>query len=571
MVKFKDWCRFRGVAESKEFDISCSTDTVISEIKYSATIPDETELEIETNLSFDDGDSWEGWKKITNNQEIPDINSSDSLEEALLKFKVTAISYNEDVVPELHDIIVEINPVIEFENTGDLPCYPEMWIEKTVEDGGITITNDTINQDFIFSSGENAKGDFYINDIVYNGETITIGEDTFEINTGFEDVESGNIKVDLSDYSESASGNIYFSGTISDGETVTIDDDIYEFDLDDHVSPDNIKVDLSDKITYAENILTLNENFNKDEKITIDDTAYIFKEGSEDLDTEDRILIGSTKEETLNNIIYTINDISEYEGIKYGDGTKEHDLVEAEKKSDTKIKIIAKEAGTKGNDITTEVDSTADIYFDDDNTKGGEDCNPSEIIEGLKNKIEDRYNDVDYMVDDDQDNEDTLYIKAKVPGSKGNDIKTLSDCNNGEWDNDTLKGGKDASIDEIGEELADTIDSIDNLEAEYDSDDQKIKVTYKEKGSKGNVNVDDTIFNGYWDSYTLTGGDDSLLKDETIYIDNENEYIETDLEDTYRYNEFNDNFLKLVRGKNILKISGKCKIKFRYYFRTIQG
>lgn len=57
------------------------------------------------------------------------------------------------------------------------------------------------------------------------------------------------------------------------------------------------------------------------------------------------------------------------------------------------------------------------------------------------------------------------------------------------------------------------------------------------------------------------------LKDqEEIYIDCENEIIETSLENVYRYDDFNDNYLELVYGKNLLKVAGNVNLKFRYRY-----
>jgi len=64
------------------------------------------------------------------------------------------------------------------------------------------------------------------------------------------------------------------------------------------------------------------------------------------------------------------------------------------------------------------------------------------------------------------------------------------------------------------------------------------------------------------ETFKLTG-----LKDqEEIYVDCENEIIETNLPNTYRYDNFNDSYLELVYGKNTLKVVGEAKIKFQYRY-----
>lgn len=63
----------------------------------------------------------------------------------------------------------------------------------------------------------------------------------------------------------------------------------------------------------------------------------------------------------------------------------------------------------------------------------------------------------------------------------------------------------------------------------------------------------------------------NLADGETVYVDNENEIIETDIFMTYRYDNFNDNYLRFVYGINKLVAYGKFKMILRYQFKTLQG
>lgn len=60
-----------------------------------------------------------------------------------------------------------------------------------------------------------------------------------------------------------------------------------------------------------------------------------------------------------------------------------------------------------------------------------------------------------------------------------------------------------------------------------------------------------------------------LQDQETVYVDNERQYIETDIVNMYRYGAFNNNYLELVVGRNRLEIQGKAKILFRYQYKTL--
>jgi phage-related protein len=62
----------------------------------------------------------------------------------------------------------------------------------------------------------------------------------------------------------------------------------------------------------------------------------------------------------------------------------------------------------------------------------------------------------------------------------------------------------------------------------------------------------------------------SLANNETVYVDNEREYIETDIPLTYRYSNFNNGYLEMVRGVNNLMVYGNAIINFRYQFKTLQ-
>ncbi|MDC6267369.1 phage tail domain-containing protein [Lysinibacillus fusiformis] len=56
----------------------------------------------------------------------------------------------------------------------------------------------------------------------------------------------------------------------------------------------------------------------------------------------------------------------------------------------------------------------------------------------------------------------------------------------------------------------------------------------------------------------------NLANSETIYIDNKHHDIESDITLTYRYDNFNNNYLELVRGINRLEVTGACSLLFRY-------
>lgn len=111
-----------------------------------------------------------------------------------------------------------------------------------------------------------------------------------------------------------------------------------------------------------------------------------------------------------------------------------------------------------------------------------------------------------------------------------------------------------------------------NVTAIGDTSTKTIIVKYKSSGVQGNsIATTETCLNAAWDHPTLTGGIDGLVDDETVYVDCENEDIETDLSNTYRFDQFNNGYMEFIRGVNRLNIAGKCKLWFKYRFQTLQG
>lgn len=81
----------------------------------------------------------------------------------------------------------------------------------------------------------------------------------------------------------------------------------------------------------------------------------------------------------------------------------------------------------------------------------------------------------------------------------------------------------------------------------------------------GNGDFKITNLSNKSDDFVFTG----LIDQETAYVDNEQEDIETSLVYTYRYANFNDNYLSLPVGVNILRINGNAGVQFRYQFKYL--
>ena len=178
------------------------------------------------------------------------------------------------------------SPDFTLTNTGDMPIYPRVKITKTTNDGAVVITN--TENDTVIEFFETAKGSGLLKftGTAYDGETISIGDEVYEFDTGDGEVGAGNILVDL--YSSGsldtrfAKGRLEFiSGQyIKEGDTITIGNDVYEFDVDGYYRHANIPVDISSDVTYATGRLTLNFNPEPYDQLVIGNTRYIFDLGT---------------------------------------------------------------------------------------------------------------------------------------------------------------------------------------------------------------------------------------------------------------------------------------------------
>ena len=57
------------------------------------------------------------------------------------------------------------------------------------------------------------------------------------------------------------------------------------------------------------------------------------------------------------------------------------------------------------------------------------------------------------------------------------------------------------------------------------------------------------------------------IQEEILYIDSENEHIETDFAGVeHRYDDMMGDFLRMKRGRNLIVVDGKCWIKLKYRF-----
>lgn len=164
MTTWADLAKFKGYRVSPEFLINLKGDGVLTKITWDAEIPLNTEMKIETSLSFDSGVNWTSWKEVINGGLIPDTYPNTTLFNTLLRYRVFQETTDKNLTPRLKSVSFYFEPVIEFVNKGDVKIRPEIWITK-IGNGDISIINTSNN-----------NKEFKFTDLV-DGETVYINGD----------------------------------------------------------------------------------------------------------------------------------------------------------------------------------------------------------------------------------------------------------------------------------------------------------------------------------------------------------------------------------------------------------
>jgi len=221
---------------------------------------------------------------------------------------ITGQSYN-NIIYKYPANFISNSIEIDFTNNGDLPVNPKIYINK-IGDGPIyaTFPNDD-NIYFAFEAGNKSNGVLTFNDTVYDGETISIGNDIFEFSTTGNGT-TGNL-VNVSSLATSSSGILSINGNIFEGDTIVIGEDTFEFTNDDSlVSSTNIPINIYNYSNQATNILTFETNPENGTIVNIGNTSYEFVINTNDNYiyltnhglTKDDLIVNTSRDLTYNGI-----------------------------------------------------------------------------------------------------------------------------------------------------------------------------------------------------------------------------------------------------------------------------
>ncbi|RNB52673.1 hypothetical protein EDM57_21030 [Brevibacillus gelatini] len=150
MAKWDDLRKMRGTRTSPTFHVALDTGGGHSLLQWNETVPMSSTTRLETNVSYDGGYTWEGWKVATNGSPLPDFSPFTNSKHTVFQYRYVADSTVITSLPVLHDFQITVKPTYLFVNYGDVPCKPEIWIEK-IGNGDLSIINKSNNnQEFKF-------------------------------------------------------------------------------------------------------------------------------------------------------------------------------------------------------------------------------------------------------------------------------------------------------------------------------------------------------------------------------------------------------------------------------------
>lgn len=151
MATWNDLRLVKGVRTSPLFHIATDTGSGDSIIEWIETVPTRSNTRLEVNVSYDGGLNWEGWTPAQNLGSIPYFSPYTNSKATVVQYRYVASTENINSLPSLHEFKMTITPTLLFVNEGDVPCKPEIWIQK-IGDGDFSIINRTNNnQEFKFT------------------------------------------------------------------------------------------------------------------------------------------------------------------------------------------------------------------------------------------------------------------------------------------------------------------------------------------------------------------------------------------------------------------------------------
>ena len=151
MTTWQSIINLKGTYTSETITIPINADGMLTKVSWESTTPIGSQAILQTRFT-NDGLNWSEWRTCVNGGRIPDINEDEGFYNVKLMFRVLFTRESYDSVPSFQSITFYFEPVLVFDNKGDLPCSPEIWITKQ-GNGDFSIVNSSHNnEEFKFKS-----------------------------------------------------------------------------------------------------------------------------------------------------------------------------------------------------------------------------------------------------------------------------------------------------------------------------------------------------------------------------------------------------------------------------------
>ncbi|WP_110932430.1 phage tail family protein [Paenibacillus bouchesdurhonensis] len=169
MARWISLLNLQGIYTSPSILIPLQADGALSKVSWESSTPGGSQIVVQTRLSFD-AVNWTEWRACTNGGQIPEVNEDTPLHGTYIMYRVIMKSNSYSIKPKFKKITFFFEPVLVFDNKGDLNCKPEIWITK-LGNGDFSIQNIThSNEEFAFTN-------------LLDGETVYVDNENQDIET----------------------------------------------------------------------------------------------------------------------------------------------------------------------------------------------------------------------------------------------------------------------------------------------------------------------------------------------------------------------------------------------------
>lgn len=90
------------------YDLSSAKVVNSTKMSWTQVTPAGTSVVVETNVSLDGGNTWRGWKPVTNGGVISDLDASTNVSEGRLKYRITLSTTDEEQTASIEDVNISI-------------------------------------------------------------------------------------------------------------------------------------------------------------------------------------------------------------------------------------------------------------------------------------------------------------------------------------------------------------------------------------------------------------------------------------------------------------------------------